>query len=137
MNKNKSGIIAAEHFKSGFNCAEAVSLSIIETLLKNQNTDIPRVASFFGGGIGSTHQEICGAISGAVIVTGLVLGRNNPDKDIDEHKLIIKDILDEFKNNFKTTNCSKLIEGLDDDAKSEKCTNIVKFTANLIYSKLS
>ena len=134
--KNKDIARSAEaHFVSGYNCAESVLLSIAEAF--SINTDISKNASFFGGGVGSTHQELCGAISGAVLILGQLLGRNNPETNIDEHKKIVKNILDSFNNKFTTVNCAKLIEGLDDDSKKKKYTDLVKFTAELTYKELS
>ena len=137
MDKKNVGFTAEEYFNSGFNCAESVSLAITEVFQKNIKTDIPKVASFFGGGVGSTHREMCGAISGAVLAIGLLLGRTNPKIDIDEHKEIVKKILDVFNKNYSTTKCEKLIEGLDKKAQLEKCTEIVGFITELVYENIT
>jgi len=39
-----------------------------------------RLATPFGGGIGSTHQDVCGAVSGGLIVIGALHGRDRPDQ---------------------------------------------------------
>lgn len=45
-----------------------------------------RLATPFGGGIGSSHQEVCGAITGGVLVIGALHGRDRADQlDEKEH----------------------------------------------------
>ena len=39
-----------------------------------------RLATPFGGGIGSSHQEVCGAIAGGVLVIGALYGRDRADQ---------------------------------------------------------
>ncbi len=136
MNKKTVGVTAGEYFESGFNCAESVSLTIAEAFQMDSDTDIPSVASFFGGGFGSTHQEICGAISGAVLGVGLLFGRQEADKNIDEHKEIIKEVLDQFNQKYATTNCGKLTENLNEGEQKHKCTTIVKEIAETVFEKI-
>ncbi|MBN1641905.1 MAG: C_GCAxxG_C_C family protein [Anaerolineae bacterium] len=40
-----------------------------------------RIGTGFSGGLGGTHQELCGALSGGVIVTSALLGRSNLSGD--------------------------------------------------------
>lgn len=39
-----------------------------------------RLATPLGGGIGSTHEEVCGAITGGVLIIGALHGRDRPDQ---------------------------------------------------------
>jgi len=48
---------AIAFFESGYNCAEAVSQAIIEAFSDATPEDIPRVASAFGGGIGTMRRS--------------------------------------------------------------------------------
>jgi len=40
-----------------------------------------KMATGFGGGVGGTHQELCGALAGGVLVIGGLLGRTGTDED--------------------------------------------------------
>ena len=62
--KNK----AIELFRGDYNCAQSVLIAFSDI---TGITDLTagKIASGFGGGIGKT-QEICGALSGAVMVIG-------------------------------------------------------------------
>lgn len=134
MDRANIAVNAGKHFNSGFNCAESVLLSLAEAY--NKDKEIQKFASFFGGGIGSTHQEICGALSGAVLFIGHLLGRTDPKKNIDNNKELIKEILSSFNKTYNTTNCGKLTDGLDRKSQSEKCEGIVKYVAELTFEKL-
>jgi len=56
------------------NCAETVLYIVCEHL--GETGDFyPRIATPFGGGIGN-RQEMCGALSGALMAIGLLRGRS-------------------------------------------------------------
>ena len=64
-------------FRQGYNCAQAVLMTFEDV------TGLPlelsaKIASSFGGGIGRL-REFCGALSGAEMVLGLVLGYGTPE----------------------------------------------------------
>ncbi|MCJ7668205.1 MAG: C-GCAxxG-C-C family protein [Anaerolineae bacterium] len=82
---------------------------------------IPRVATGFCGGVGSTHRHICGALSGAVIATGIAFGRDKAEESKDRAIDFIKELLRGFRQEFGHTECYQLV-GLapDDERFSEK-----------------
>lgn len=43
--------------------------------------NILRMTTGLAGGVGRTHQELCGALSGGVIIIGALYGRVRPDQD--------------------------------------------------------
>ena len=59
-----------------FNCAESTMIGIDrDSLLEGFSNSCMRMASILGGGI-SGFGEVCGAVSGAVLSLGLILGTN-------------------------------------------------------------
>ena len=75
-----------------FNCAESTMIGI------NRNSILPgfappcmRMASILGGGIGG-FREVCGAVSGAVLSLGLILGTDG-DEEVEEFKKLRKKYL--------------------------------------------
>jgi C_GCAxxG_C_C family probable redox protein len=40
-----------------------------------------RMGTGFSGGLGGTHQELCGALSGGVLVSSMLLGRRTLEQD--------------------------------------------------------
>ena len=68
--------LAGQYFMDGYNCAQAVALAFHEEM--GMETDaVARLASGFGGGIGRM-REVCGALSGAVLVLNFLRGYDDP-----------------------------------------------------------
>ena len=63
---------ALQYFTDGANCAQAVVLAFREELGMDEKT-ASRLASSFGGGIGRL-REVCGAVSGMMMVYGMLCG---------------------------------------------------------------
>ena len=99
-----------------FNCAESVLIGVNrEDPLPNFDASCMKIASVLGGGIAG-FGEVCGAISGAVVSLGLLLGTSG-DEDIPEFKAkrsearrIVKDYLQEFTESWGTVQCRYLLE---------------------------
>ena len=63
---------ALQAFSDGANCAQAILLAFSDDLGMDEKT-AARLASSFGGGIGRL-REVCGAVSGMMMVYGLLKG---------------------------------------------------------------
>jgi C_GCAxxG_C_C family probable redox protein len=100
-------------YAKGLNCAERVFLTIHSLV----ETDIPSesvtLLSGFGGGIGGTHENICGSVSGGVAAIGLIYGRRRPPEDSrDIVYEASRDFVFRFKRRFGTIVCRELIGDL-------------------------
>jgi len=99
-----------------YNCAESVIIRVNrESPLPGFDASCMRISSVLGGGI-SGFGEVCGAISGAVISLGLILGTNG-DEAVDDFKSkrtharsVVKDFLQEFTDCWGSAQCRYLIE---------------------------
>lgn len=89
-------------FEQGYNCAQAVAGAFCDKTKVDFETTM-RLASAFGGGMGRL-REVCGAVSGMFMVTGLVYGYDSP-KDIEAKKNLYKQV-QSFANSFKERNGS-------------------------------
>ena len=107
--KTKSEI-AVDIFGKGFNCAQAVLSSHCEEYGLSDNV-AKKISCGFGGGMGYIG-EVCGAVSGALMLIGLKYGKymelDNPSKE-KTYKLI-KEFTDNFKKEYGTINCTELIK---------------------------
>ena len=74
------GKYAVELFLQGYNCAQAVAEAFCDVTGLDEKT-AARMASSFGGGMGRM-REICGAVSGMLLVYGLLHGYDVPGDDI-------------------------------------------------------
>ena len=63
---------AVQAFLEGYNCAQAVAVAFSD--LTGLDKDLSaRLASPFGGGMGRM-REVCGAVSGMLMVVGILYG---------------------------------------------------------------
>ena len=73
MNSNVD--CATDRFKEGFNCAQAVFATYAPSLGIKED-DALRISTGFGAGMGR-QQEVCGAVTGALMVIGSKHGMSN------------------------------------------------------------
>ena len=117
-----------EYYQSGFNCAEALTKSVIEAFSNEPGPDIPQVASAFCGGVGATKEELCGALSAGILVIGFFSGRKHPTEDLQDAKTLASELRNQFIKQYGTTKCQTLLEKLGPQENKMKCK---KLTANV------
>lgn len=67
-----------------------------------------RMATGFSGGLGDTREELCGALSGGVMVIGALFGRAGLEED-DQHAIGLADqYRTRFLREFGFTQCARL-----------------------------
>jgi len=106
------GVKAKEYFEQGYNCAQSVAAAFADL------TDLPvqtlvRMASPFGGGMGRM-REVCGAVSGALLIEGLLCGYDD-DKAVEEKKQLyaeVRSIADAFRACNGSIICRELLSGV-------------------------
>ena len=72
--------LAGDLFLEGYNCAQAVFLAFTDVTGFDKETAL-KLSSSFGGGMGCL-REVCGAVSGAFMVAGVLWGYS----ELDDHK---------------------------------------------------
>jgi C_GCAxxG_C_C family probable redox protein len=105
----KKSAHAKSLFLSGYNCAQSVLLSFASDLHYSEEL-AQKLAAGFGGGMGKT-QHTCGAVTGAIMVLGLINGErvnNNEDLKISSYGSV-KELMATFTRAYGTTQCNKLI----------------------------
>ena len=70
---------AAEFFLSGYHCAQSVAMAFAKELGMEEKA-AAKIASGFGGGFGR-QREVCGAVSGMVMVASYLYGYDTPDQE--------------------------------------------------------
>lgn len=103
---------AEQYFLSGYNCAQAVLCAFCDVTGQDEATSL-RFASSFGGGMGKL-REVCGALSGAFAVVGLLWGNYdvNDNNAKSAHYAIVRGIAEEFIKIHGTINCAELVKGI-------------------------
>lgn len=99
---------AKELFLSGNNCAQAVLLSFAEDFRYSKELAL-KLAAGFGGGMGKM-QETCGALTGAMMVLGIINGEgvnNNDDLKANAYAAV-RELTSRFKERYDSTQCKDL-----------------------------
>ena len=93
---------AVELFKSGFSCSQSVLGTYAEELGITKETAY-KISCGFGGGC-SRMGIVCGAVSGAYMVIGLMHGKSKPEDNISKEKTY--ELVNLFTQKFKEKHCS-------------------------------
>jgi len=106
--KNKNEV-AVEKFLEGYNCAQAVFYSFSDDLQFDKNSAL-KIACGFGAGMGR-KEEVCGAVTGGIIVIGAKYGRGeNEDKTATELTYTkTRELMNRFAERHGTFICRKLL----------------------------
>lgn len=103
---------AKQNFIDGYNCAQAV-LCAFEDVTGLEKETAAKLASSFGGGIGRM-REVCGAVSGACMVLGLVKGYADPKAGMEktDHYALIQEFARRYKEENGSIICRELLAGV-------------------------
>lgn len=113
----KNSQIAANNFKNGYNCAQAVFLTYAKYFGIEKNIAL-KISSSFGGGMGRL-REVCGAVSAMFMIAGLAKGyiENNNDTIKANHYKRIQTLAQKFKDKYGTIICRELLdESISEDS---------------------
>ena len=123
---------AFDYHKSGFHCAEAVSLTIVQTYGNDVAHDIPKVATAFGGGVGRTGQDICGALTGGILALGYLFGRNGPGADWTDAAELAAKLRRRFVKEHGSTNCADLLTMFGPQENMMRCKQLSGEVAGML-----
>ncbi len=106
-------------FKNGFLCSQSVFAALSDEYGLDKNFAL-RIGNGFGAGI-ARKQNICGAVSGAIMLIGLKYGKTKADDTIAHEKTyeIVNQFCDEFEKRNKSIICKEIL-GCDIAAAGEK-----------------
>lgn len=104
MSKVESAIV---NFKNGLNCSQSVLLAFSQELGLEKDLAL-KISSGFGGGI--CQGEVCGVVTGAVMVLNLKYG--NSKQDDNESKEKVYEIIRLFNKEFTKINGSIICRDL-------------------------
>ncbi|MCX5804918.1 MAG: C-GCAxxG-C-C family protein [Proteobacteria bacterium] len=105
--------IAAAKFLEGYNCAQSVLYSFCDELGIDENIAL-KTACGFGAGMGR-KEEVCGAVTGGIMVIGLKYGRGkNDDRTATELTYAkTRELMERFSEKHGTFICRKLLNGCE------------------------
>lgn len=103
---------AYEYHKAGYNCAQSVAAAWGDVTGRTPE-ELAAALGGFGGGIGGSHEELCGAVSGGVLVLSLCHPHTAPGDQ--EAKKAVYAQAKEFRRRFEEafggqTRCGALLK---------------------------
>ena len=100
---------AQASFTSRFTCSSAVFSAFSDELGLDPDT-AKKIACGFGAGI-SKSGNICGAVSGAIMVIGLKYGKTvlGDDAATEKTRALVQKFLQEFTERHGSVNCTELL----------------------------
>lgn len=106
---------AAELFLKGYNCAQAVVVAYSD-LTGMDETFSAKIASSFGGGMGRL-REVCGAVSGMLMVAGILYGYDTCDDDEMKkaHYTLVQELAAKFKEKNGSIICREILKNPPSD----------------------
>ena len=104
--------LARELFMQGYNCAQAVVCAFCDVTGLEIDA-AARMASSFGGGLGRL-REVCGTVSGAALVLGIVKGYADPEDYAAKkaHYALVQDFARRFREANGNIVCRELLKGI-------------------------
>lgn len=101
---------AGQLFLQGYNCAQAVAVAFCD-VTGLQPEFAAKMASSFGGGMGRL-REVCGAVSGMLMVAGLLYGYNVPGDDRVKmaHYQLVQNLAGQFREEVGSIVCREILK---------------------------
>ncbi len=109
------GMKAAELFLGGYNCAQSVVVAFCD--VTGLEVDFAaKLASSFGGGMGRM-REVCGAVSGMLMVAGLLYGYETPGDDVSKrsHYTRVQQLSGRFREEVGSIVCREILKNPPSD----------------------
>lgn len=124
---------AEEYYRNGdFYCSEAVVKSVIDALEIEAPKDVIKMASGFPVGMGGMGCT-CGALTGGIMVIGLVYGRTEAkDQSVSHAMELSADLYRIFCQRHKVSCCKVLTKGMEKGSK-EHMEQCISFTGEMAY----
>lgn len=106
---------AMDNFLNGYNCSQSVVVAFCDVTGMTPEY-AARLASSFGGGVGRM-REICGAVSGMLLVAGLLYGYDTPGDDVGkkEHYALVQSLAGQFRDKEGSIICREILKNPPSD----------------------
>ena len=132
---------AAQLFYDGYNCAQAVAMAFADLTGMDQQY-AAKMASSFGGGMGRM-REVCGAVSGMLLVAGLLYGYTEDVGTVKkEHYALVQNLAGQFREKTGSIVCREILKNPPSDpvpsARTEEyyanrpCVRMVYLAASIL-----
>ena len=127
--------MALNFHKKGFNCAQSVVLPFAEELGLDPVT-LSKCMEGFGGGMGG-YKLVCGALSGAVYLAGIINADGNTENPESKRKTyaVCEKLGEDFKAECGSVFCPE-IKGLSGAPALKNCNDCILFGVKLVENMI-
>ena len=95
-----------------------------------------RMSTPFGGGVGGTRQELCGALAGGLMVIGALYGRTDAGQDDTQSYERAKQFREAFLAELGHTQCAPIREAFAQPDGSHGCGQVIKIATRALVGVL-
>lgn len=133
---------AAELFLEGYNCAQAIAVAFCDVTGLEKDFSA-RMSSSFGGGFGRM-REVCGAVSGMVMVAGILYGYDSNSDEASKmaHYTLVQELAGKFREEVGSIVCRDILKNPPSDPnptprteefyKKRPCARMVMLAARIL-----
>ena len=109
------GIYAGELFLKGYNCAQSVVVAFSDVTGLEEGFSA-KLSSSFGGGMGRM-REVCGAVSGMLMVLSILYGYDTPGDDVSKKRLYteVQALAGKFREEVGSIVCREILKNPPSD----------------------
>ena len=111
-------------------------LAVGEHKLGHLEPQAIRMANPFGGGVGGTREELCGALAGGLLVIGALYGRTDSSQDDKLCYDFAKQFRQAFLDAFGHTQCAPIRDAFAKPDGSHGCDRVVAIAARALLKVL-
>jgi C_GCAxxG_C_C family probable redox protein len=137
MTRQEAEQTAFASMSAGYNCAETILHMAISHFGVADAGVSTRIATCFGGGIGRSHEGMCGALSGSIMALGLAYGRDAADQPPPVGLDLAADFRKRFIARFGSSCCKDLLAAFGPQQGWASCKRLVADTAGMLLDSLT
>lgn len=99
---------AKDYFENGYNCAQSVVCAFAD-ILKLPEKELFKLSYAFGGGF-AREREVCGAVSGMVLVANILFAPQEVDYEKKKkYYSFIRELIEKFRSKAGAIRCADLL----------------------------
>ena len=136
--KTKTEIMeqAREYLKTGWHCSEGILQAVGAHYLDEISPSALRLSTVFATGVGGTTEELCGALSGGMMVISALYGRTDFQMKDDCCMALASAYRTRFLERFGHIRCADLKKHWIGKKGQETCAELVAQAAGLLVDVL-
>jgi len=127
---------AREYLNTDWHCSEGILLAVGAHYLGEINPQALRLSTIFAGGVGGTTEELCGALSGGLMVISALYGRTDAKTKNDRCMALAVEYRARFLERFGHIRCADLKKHWIGQKGQETCAELVAQAAGLLVDVL-